>query len=52
MAKFRVAVTTVYEFSIDSDKPEDAKALVEEGEMPRDHEVFDVWVESVEGMEP
>jgi hypothetical protein len=52
MAKFHVGVMTVYEFEIDSDKPEDAKFLVEDGEMPRNHEVVGVWVQDVERLEP
>jgi hypothetical protein len=45
MPRFEVTVTTI--FSFESDCAENARYDVENGEMPRNHEVVDSYVSSV-----
>lgn len=47
MAKFEVAVVTYYEFEADTEDIEEVKLMVEDGEMPRSHEVTDAYVSDV-----
>lgn len=49
MAKFQVTVATVYEF--DAESKEDARWLVENGEMPSNHTVEDAYVVAIQKME-
>ncbi len=45
MPKFEVRVVSYYQF--DAKDAEEAKWLIENGEMPRDHEITDVYTDRV-----